>query len=72
MQRFLSDGKDFRGRDNLIFLLQHLGFVIKKIDSETVPANKIFRPKNRYPQHEFGTNKEKDGKGNIEMPEYPF
>ena len=50
-------------RDTLIFLLQHLGFVLnlKKISSE-----------NRYPHHDFGTNGGKDGKVNFKMSESPF
>ena len=50
--------KHFMSRYLLIFLPDHLGFVknLKKIGSETVPANKIFRPKNRGPHYEFGSS----------------
>ena len=36
-------------RDTLIFLLQHLGFILnlKRISSETTPANTFFRLKNK-------------------------
>ena len=60
-------------RDTLVFLLQHLGFMIyKKISSENVPANRTFRPKYRYPCPDFCTNKEKDEKGHFEISESSF
>ena len=54
-------------RDTLIFLFKHLSFCHKseKISSETTATN-------RYPRHEFGTNRGKDRKGNFKMPESPF
>ena len=60
-------------RDTFIFLLQHLGFVInlKKISFETITTNRVFRSKNRYPCHDFGTNRGKYTKDNFEMPESP-
>ena len=56
-------------RDTLIFLLQHLGFAInlKKSVLKLITTNRAFRPKNRYLQHGFGTNRGKDGKVNFEQ-----
>ena len=61
-------------RDKLIFLFQHLGFVINLKKSVLKPSQQIefLGPKNRYPQHDFGTNRGKDGKVNFEMSESPF
>ena len=44
----------------------------EKISSETITTNGVFRPKNRYPHNDFGTNRGKDEKGNSEMSESPF
>ena len=54
-------------RDILIYLLQDLSFVInlKKSVLKLSHQIEIFRPKNRYPHHELGTNIGKDGKGNF-------
>ena len=41
----------------------------KKISSETITTNRVFRPRNRYPHHDFGTNRGKDRKDNFEMSE---
>ena len=39
----------------------------EKISSETITANRVSRPKNRYPHHDFGNNRGKDEKDNFEM-----
>ena len=66
-----SDGKNVRGNFNKQI---HFDFSVsasefchksEKISSETVPPNRNFRPKTRYPHHELGTNIEKDGKGDF-------
>ena len=76
-RRYSSDGKsirrNFMSRDTLIFLLQHLDFVINLKKSVLKPSQQIFRPKNRYPHHhDFGTNTGKDEKDYFEMSESPF
>ena len=43
----------------------------EKISSETITTNRVFRPENRYPHHDFGINRGKDEKGNFEMSESP-
>ena len=66
-----SDGKNVRGNFNkqihFDFSASASEFCHKseKISSETVPPNRNFRPKTRYPHHELGTNIEKDGKGDF-------
>ena len=75
--RYSSDRKNRRNFNEpryLIFLLQHLGVVINLEKSVLKPSQQIrvFRPKNRYLHHDFGTNRGKDRKGNFEMPESPF
>ena len=37
----------------------------EKISSETITTNGVFRPKNIYPHHNFGTNRGKDEKDNF-------
>ena len=61
-------------RGTLVFLLQHLVFVInlKKSVLKHPSQKRVFRRKNRYPYHDFGANRGKDRKGNFEMSESPF
>ena len=77
-RRWSSDGIDVRENFNeqrkIDFPASASGFCHKyeKIISKTVPANKIFRPKNRYSNYSFGTNRERNGKGNFEESKSPF
>ena len=59
-RRYSSDEKDVRESFN------------EQRRIETILPKRIFRPQIRYPHHEFGTNRGKDGKGNFEMLESPF
>ena len=72
MERALEE--TLMNRDTLIFPPQHLGFVInpKKVSSEIITTNRVFRSENRYPHHDFGDNRGKDEKSNFEMSESPF
>ena len=75
-RRYSSDGQKIRGKFNesrhIGLSASTSGFCHKseKISSETI--TRVFRPKNRYPHHDFGTNRGKYRKGNFEMPESPF
>ena len=75
--RYPSDGKNrrnFNESRHIDFSSSTSGFCHKSetISSETISTKIFFRPKNRYPHHEFGTNREKDRKSNSEMPESTF
>ena len=71
-RRYSSDGKNrriFNEPRHIDFSTSTSGFCHKaeKISSETITTNRLFRSKNRYPHHDFGTNRGKD-----EMPESSF
>ena len=77
-RRYSSNGQNIRGNFNES---RHIGFSAstsefchksEKISSETITTNRVFRPKNRCPHHDFDTNRGKYRKGNSEMPESPF
>ena len=60
-------------KDTLIFLLDHLGFAINlKNQFQKWLRKYIFRPKNRYANHGFSSNREKDEKGYFKISESPF
>ena len=65
-RRYSSDQKNIRGNFNeqghIDFSASTSGFCHKyeKISSETVTTNRVFRPKNKYTYHDFGTNRGKD------------
>ena len=77
-RRYSSDGKNVGGNFNeqrlTDFSASTSGFCYKseKTSSETITTNRVFRPKNRYPHHDFGTNRGKDGKVNFEISESLF
>ena len=76
-RRYSSDGKSkgsFNELRHIDFSASTSGFCHKseKSSSETFTTNRVFTPKNRYPYHDFVTNRGKDRKGNFEMPESSF
>ena len=77
-QRYSSDGKNikenFNKQRHIDFSASTSGFCHKseKISSETITTNRFFRSKNRYPHHDFGTNRGKDEKGSFEISESLF
>ena len=77
-RRYSSDGKNIRGKFNeprhIDFSASTSGFCHKpeKISSETITTNRVFRPKTRYPHHDFGNIRGNDRKGNFEMTESSF
>ena len=74
-RRYSSDGKNIRGKFNeprhIDFSASTSGFC-HKISSETIRTIRVFRPKTRYPHHDFGNIRGNDRKGNFEMTESPF
>lgn len=54
-------------KDIFIFLLQYVGSVVNLKKSVLKPSHQIkkLRIKNRYPYHEFASNRGKDGQGNF-------